>query len=103
MIYTGLTPTYTLTFPAGTDLTQAEDIVVTITDEREYVLVEIPLSDLAITENTITFSLTQAQTLKFPSTVLVQANWIYHGGAERNASYKHAIDFETNLKKEVME
>ena len=102
MIYTGLTPTYTLTFPNDVDLTQAENMVVTITDEREYVLVEIPMDELVIQPTSITFSLTQAQTLKFPSVVLAQANWTYHGGLQRNASYKHAIDFETNLKKEVM-
>lgn len=103
MIYTGLTPTYTFTFEEDIDITEADDVVVTITDEREFVLVEIPREDLDVQAKSITFSLTQEQTLKFPAVVLVQANWIYQGGVERNSSYKHRIDFETNLKKEVME
>lgn len=100
MIYTGTTPTYVLTFQ-GVDFTQADEIVVTISDMNETTLLELTPE---ATETTLTFSLTQEQTLAMPiGSCLIQVNWLYDGGNKRAASNKAKIDFKKNLKHEVME
>ena len=56
-------------------------------------------------EKTISFSLSQEQTLALPNTdLLVQVNWTYLSGAElkRAASNQVTINFMKNLKEEVM-
>lgn len=100
MIYTGTTPTYVLTFQ-GVDFTQADEIVVTISDMNEVTILELTPE---ATETTLTFSLTQEQTLAMPiGSCLIQVNWLYDGGNKRAASNKAKIDFKKNLKHEVME
>lgn len=100
MIYTGTTPTYVLTFQ-GVDFTQADEIVVTISDMNEVKILELTPE---ATETTLTFSLTQEQTLAMPiGSCLIQVNWLYDGGNKRAASNKAKIDFKKNLKHEVME
>lgn len=100
MIYTGTTPTYVLTFK-GVDFTQADEIVVTISDMNETTLLELTPE---ATETTLSFSLTQEQTLAMPiGSCLIQVNWLYDGGNKRAASNKAKIDFKKNLKHEVME
>jgi len=100
MIYTGTTPTYVLTFQ-GVDFTQADEIVVTISDMNETTLLELTPE---ATETTLTFSLTQEQTLAMPiGSCLIQVNWLYNNGDKRAASNKAKIDFKKNLKHEVME
>lgn len=100
MIYTGTTPTYVLTFQ-GVDFTQADEIVVTISDMNEVTILELTPE---ATETTLTFSLTQEQTLAMPiGSCLIQVNWLYDGGNKRAASNKAKIDFKKNLKNEVME
>ena len=99
MIYTGTTPTYVLTFQ-GVDFTQADEIVVTISDMNEVTILELTPE---ATETTLTFSLTQEQTLAMPiGSCLIQVNWLYDGGNKRAASNKAKIDFKKNLKNEVM-
>ena len=100
MIYTGTTPTYVLTFQ-GVDFTQTDEIVVTISDMNEVTILELTPE---ATETTLTFSLTQEQTLAMPiGSCLIQVNWLYDGGNKRAASNKAKIDFKKNLKHEVME
>ena len=100
MIYTGTTPTYVLTFQ-GVDFTTADEIVVTISDMNEVTILELTPE---ATETTLTFSLTQEQTLAMPiGSCLIQVNWLYDGGNKRAASNKAKIDFKKNLKNEVME
>ena len=100
MIYTGTTPTYVLTFQ-GVDFTTADEIVVTISDMNEVTILE---RTPEATETTLTFSLTQEQTLAMPiGSCLIQVNWLYDGGNKRAASNKAKIDFKKNLKNEVME
>lgn len=100
MIYTGTTPTYVLTFQ-GVDFTQADEIVVTISDMNEVKILELTPE---ATETTLSFSLTQEQTLAMPiGSCLIQVNWLYDGGNKRAASNKAKIDFRKNLKHEVME
>ncbi len=99
MIYTGTTPTYVLTFK-GVDFTQADEIVVTISDMNEVKILELTPE---ATETTLSFSLTQEQTLAMPiGSCLIQVNWLYDGD-KRAASNKAKIDFKKNLKHEVME
>lgn len=102
-MFTGTTPTYTLTFE-DIDLTLADSIAVTIADGTRDVLLELSGDDLAVTATTIEFSLTQEQTLSLPKgNLLLQVNWTYNGGAERACSEIATIDFTLNLKQEVME
>lgn len=100
-LYTGTTPTFTLTF-TGIDLTIASDIIVTFTDPLKNVLLEIGGTDLTVTATTIAFTLTQEQTLSLPKTVLLQANWIYNNGDERACTNTVQIIFSDNLHQEVM-
>jgi len=99
MIYTGTTPTYVLTFQ-GVDFTQADEIVVTISDMNEVTILELTPE---ATETTLTFSLTQEQTLAMPiGSCLIQVNWLYNNRDKRGASNKAKIEFKKNLKNEVM-
>lgn len=100
-LYTGTTPTFTLTFE-GVDLTLAQSILVTFTDSAKNVLFEIGGNDLTVTETTIAFSLTQEQTLSLPKSVLLQANWTYDDGGQRACSNTVQIIFADNLHQEVM-
>ena len=104
-MYTGTTPTYTLTFE-DVDLTTASAVAVTICDPRRNVIVELDTDDLVITETTIQFTLTQEQTLALPNgTCLMQVNFTYADGERmaRACSNIVQIDFKANLKLEVME
>lgn len=99
MIYKATTPTYLLTFN-GVDFNDANEIVVTITDGNRTVLLELEPEH---TENTLSFELTQAQTLAMPAApCLLQVNWTY-GDGKRACSNIARIDFKANLKNEVME
>ena len=111
MTYTATTPTYALTFE-GVDLTTAVEAAVTITDVYSKVLLELTDTDLTIeqvlddqqqvTGCTVSFSLTQAQTIAFPQgNLYLQVNW-KPSAATRACSDIASIAFKTNLKNEVM-
>lgn len=100
-LYTGTTPTFTLTFE-DIDLTLAENVLVTFTDTAKNVLFEVGGADLNVTATTIEFTLTQAQTLALPKSVLLQANWTYADGVQRACSVEVQINFARNLHDEVM-
>ena len=111
MTYTATTPTYTLTFE-GVDLTEAVEVAVTITDAHRNVLMELTDTDLTIeqtlddqqqvTGSTVSFSLTQAQTIAFPQgNLYLQVNW-KPSNSTRACSDIVSIAFRTNLKNEVM-
>ena len=111
MTYTATTPTYTLTFE-GVDLSTAVEVAVTITNGSRNVLMELTDSDLVIeqtlndqqevTGSTVSFSLTQAQTIAFPQGDLyLQVNW-KPTNSTRACSDIASIAFKTNLKNEVM-
>lgn len=105
-IYRGTTPTYTLTFSDDNlDFAEANEIVVCIGNKSKTCLLELSGADLTVEEKTISFSLSQEQTLALPNTdLLVQVNWTYLSGAEvkRAASNQVTINFMKNLKEEVM-
>ena len=100
-LYTGTTPTFTLTFE-GVDFTITTDIIVTFTDPAKNVVLELEGDQLTVGEKTIEFALTQAQTLAMPRTVLLQANWTYDNGGQRACSNTVQITFADNLHQEVM-
>lgn len=111
MIYTGTTPTYTLTF-SEVDLTQAVKVVVTISGRDHKTLLELTDTDLTITQtiddnnnvtgSTVEFTLTQAQTLVFTQGYLeMQVNW-KPTASTRACSEIVGISYRTNLKQEVM-
>lgn len=98
-MYKGTTPTYCLQF-SGVDFTEADNIVVTISDNTEHTILELTPE---VTETDLTFELTQQQTLAMPSTpCLLQVNWTY-GEGKRACSNIVKINFRNNLKNEVME
>ena len=71
----GATPTFTLTFREGIDLTQAASVYVTFSSGKS--VITKTGEDLTLTENTIGVFLSQKDTLSFPiGEVEVQANWI---------------------------
>ena len=111
MTYTATTPTYTLTFE-GVDLTTAVEVAVTITDAHRNVLMELTDTDLTIEQTldaqqqvtgcTVSFTLTQAQTIAFPQgNLYLQVNW-KPSASTRACSDIVSIAFRTNLKNEVM-
>lgn len=113
MTYTGTTPTYTLTFSDGVDLTQAASVAVTISQSATAPILELTDEDLVITAvtdgqgnvtgSTVAFSLTQEQTIALPSgNLFVQVNWVYSDGS-RACSNIQSISIRLNLKNEVME
>lgn len=106
-MFRGTTPTFTLTFSdEHLDFSDARSIAVTISDRSQHCIVEITESDLTIETNSLSFSLSQEQTLSLPEgNLLVQVNWTYDQGnvVKRACSDVAQIDFRRNLKEEVME
>lgn len=105
-MYKGVTPTYTLTFDDETlDFGEASEVLVTITDKNRIVLLEIGGSDLTLDENTISFNLSQEQTLAMPiGGCKVQVNWLYDSAGETKRACSNIVDvnFFHNLHNEVM-
>ena len=106
MIYKGVTPTFTFISPTGLDLTQADKAWVTFSTPDEREILTKRGDDLTITytqnKSRVAVFLTQAETLKIPADFAkVQLNWTYTDGS-RGASNKFRIDFENNLKNEVL-
>ena len=101
-MFKGTTPTLSLTFPEGTDFSEAEHIVVTFATDYHKVITEKADEELEITDNVISVSFTQAETLAICTGVmLVQVNVLYSDGT-RVASEIRSINWNNNLKNEVM-
>lgn len=97
-MYRGTTPTFTLTFPEGTDFSGVS-VYVSFSDSKknEILRIESP----AITDNVISLYLTQEQTLALPKYVLIQVNWTY-GDGSRACSNIVSVDTKRNLINEVL-
>lgn len=98
------TPTFTLTLPAGTDLSQAAHIAFSLWQEY----FSLDKEDEGITvdssnHNVVTVHLTQAETLNFSPNekAYVQLNWSYNDGSRGNSKI-YEVDVENNLYKKVM-
>ena len=106
MIYRGTTPTYTLTFEdENLDFGDAHEIILTIADTNDNAILELSGTQLDVGTKTISFSLSQQQTLAMPKGNLpVQVNWTFLYGSEikRACSNIVNINFQKNLHREVM-
>ena len=101
-MYKGVTPTITLTFDDETlDLRLAETVIVSISNSKEGQRPILEITDLDMGEKTISFDLTQEQTLAFPSLCRIQANWTYSDG-KRACSDIKKFSLSENLHCEVM-
>ena len=102
-MYKGTTPTLTLTFDEGVNLSEAQHVVVTFATDYHKVIGEKSDSELDISENKIEITFTQAETLRMkPGPMLVQVNLLYSDG-KRSASNIGQVEWLYNLKDEVME
>lgn len=101
----GTTPTYIFEFPEDIDLTEAEEIILTLTDGRYNKLLEADTSSLDVEEHQISLYLTQEQTLALPiGTILCQANITFMEGSKKKrvASTIERISSAKNLHEEVI-
>ena len=102
-IFKGTTPTLSLIFDEGTDLSKANHIVVTFATDYSKAILEKVDDELTVSGNTVEIAFTQAETLWFkPGKMLVQVNLLYSDGS-RVASNIGTIHWVENLKDEVME
>jgi len=104
-VYKGATPTLSFTFPETIDLTLATDAVFTFTDGYKNIRLEKTGEDLVITPHQVDIRFTQEETLAMPKAAQVQANFLFAAGGrvDRVPSKIVNLEFETNLKPEVME
>ena len=104
-LYRGTTPTYTITFPEDIDMTLASNVVVSLGNSSKNVLIEKTGIDLTITEHTISFDLSQEESLSFRQNFFLgQVNWLYHDSSRdrRACSNIFKVPIEDNMKDEVM-
>ncbi len=104
-MYKITTPTVTFTFPAGVDMTQAENVFVTFSDLKSSKIIEKTGESLTITSNAVEVLLTQEDTQRFPvGTVKVQINWTYldEGITKRACTDVMAFIVRDNLHPEII-
>lgn len=97
-MYRGATPTVTLTLPESIDLTGCT-VYVTLSDENYRQVLSKEFE--GVSGNVITFLLTQSESLKLPSTVLVQVNMLFQNGS-RACTKIASFDTHKNLINEVL-
>lgn len=96
----GTTPTLTLTFPEGTDLTEAAHVYVSLKGGN---LIQKQDADLTVSSTSIDVYLTQEETLSLSrGNVSVQVNWTYANGS-RAASDIASFNLTENLLNGVVE
>lgn len=101
-MFRGTTPTITLSFPEGTDFTNAT-VYVSLSDSSRQEIMRLKDEDLFIENNIISLFLTQEQTLALPWLVYIQVNWTYGAnGTMRACSNIVAFDTKRNLINEVL-
>ena len=101
-MYKGVTPTYTLKFPDTVDLSEANSVFVSFSDKSRKELLRKTGEELNVDQNMISVSLSQEETLDFPSgAILIQANWTYPDGG-RACSVVAQDTYEDNLAREVL-
>lgn len=100
-MYRGTTPTVTFSF-SDTDPTLAVEIIATLARQGR-TLMEKTGSDLTVTETSVSFKLTQEESLSMQQgKVAVQLNMLFPDG-NRGATKIKYIDWEKNLHEEVMQ
>lgn len=97
-MYRGTTPTFTMTLPEEIDLSNADNVYVTFSG-KDSVLLTKGTEDLQIKRNVVKVTLTQSETIGFPSRVMLQINWTYTDGntQKRACSNIKTVEFKTNL------
>lgn len=101
----GTTPTYILKLPKEIDLSIADDVYVTFSNQQFQILLTKSGSDLEIEENKVSVFLTQEETLSMPrGEVYVQVNWLYLDGATRKRACTKIkeVPVKRNLIDEVL-
>lgn len=104
-LYRGTTPTYTITFPNDIDMTLATNIVVSLGNSSKNTLIEKKGNDLAVDVHTVSFDLSQEESLRFRQKFFIgQVNWLYSDGLKtrRACSNFFKVPVEDNMKDEVM-
>ena len=99
-MYRGITPTITMVLPEGTDLSFADYVYVTFSNQKKTPTITKSGADLSIDENIVVTELTQAETLALGETVLVQINWV----TNNKRACTNVVGFNTkrNLLNEVL-
>ena len=101
-MYKGTTPTIKLTFNEDVDFSDAESVVVTFATDYHKTITEKTGEEIIISGNIITVKLTQKETLAIRTEkMLIQVNVLYSDGT-RIASDIASVDWEQNLKGEIM-
>ena len=98
-IIRGTTPTITYTFKT-VDVADLTAAYLTI-KRNNYIAVEKDLSAATVDENTLSWTLTQADTLAVAGDAYIMLNWKTNDGT-RGASAETAVKFAANHKEEVI-
>ena len=98
-IVMGTTPTITYTF-STVSVANISTAILTIKKDSQ-VVIEKELTDATIGQNTLSWTLTQADTLQLTGFAEIMLNWKTADGT-RGASDKISVSFETNHIKEVI-
>lgn len=101
-MFQGTTPTLILTFDEEIDFSDAKSVVVTFATDFGKKITEKSDDEISINANVISISFNQEETLAFlPGPTLVQVNALYSDDS-RIASNIGVINWQKNLKNEVM-
>ncbi len=101
-MFQGTTPTLILTFDEEIDFSDAKSVVVTFATDFGKKITEKSDDEISINANVISMSFNQEETLAFlPGPILVQVNVLYSDDS-RIASNIGVINWQKNLKNEVM-
>lgn len=101
-MYKGTTPTIIFSFPETFDVTDASQVLVTISDRRGCPLVELTGDSIDVAEHSVSCWLSQEQTLMMPTgDAYAQINMLYADG-QRAATNIVRFEWSRNLHMEVM-
>lgn len=101
-MYKVTTPTLVFTFPSGFKPNQFNKVILTFSANKATPLLEKNKSDLTIDTSSVTYTLTQAETLLFPAgRIYCQINFVNADGS-RIATEIQAINVINNLHNQVI-
>ena len=102
-IYKYSTQDMTITFDAGITTTSWTDCIVTFASPDRTRIFEIAKANISFSSNTISFSLTQAQTAQLTTPYcLMMVNYTYSSGTKRNNSEEGYFNVFDNLHGRVI-
>ena len=103
-MYKLTTPTFTLTFPEGTDLGLASNVYATFAKDGKEIATKKD-SELVVNGNVVEVFFSQEETAQFPTGLIdVQVNWTYQDGGQtkRACSTISKVNVHANLYKKVI-